>query len=137
MRALVVSLVAIAGIWTAAIAALLVLGKPRTARALATLLPNLLLLFKDLARHPDVPRTTKWLLLGAALWIASPIDLIPEFIPVLGPLDDALVAALVLRRTLRSVDAQVVSTLWRGDASTLALLLRAAGRGDAPLKPGP
>lgn len=132
MRALVISLAAIAGIWTAAIAALLALGKPRAARALATLLPNLLLLFKDLARHPGVPRTTKWLLLGAVLWIASPIDLIPEFIPVLGPLDDALVAALVLRRALRSVDARVISELWRGDSATLALLLRAAGRGETP-----
>ncbi|MFN2615217.1 MAG: YkvA family protein [Actinomycetota bacterium] len=129
MRALLVSVSIVAGIWLLAIVVLLFLSKPKAARELATLLPNLLLLFKDLAKHPDMPRSTRWMLVGAAVWIASPIDLIPEFIPVLGPLDDALVAALVLRRTLRSVEPAVVRSLWRGDPATADLLLRVATRG--------
>lgn len=61
------------------------------------------------------------------LWLASPVDLIPEFIPVAGPLDDAIVAALVLRHVLRSAGKDVIAERWRGDPATLALLLRLAG----------
>jgi hypothetical protein len=59
-------------------------------------------LFKGLIGDPRVPRSSKALLLFGAAWIASPIDLIPEFIPLLGPLDDAVVAALILRRLVRT-----------------------------------
>jgi len=68
----------------------------------ATLLLNLARLFKGLVGDPRVPRSFKALLLFGAAWIASPIDLIPEFIPFLGPLDDAVVAALILRRLVRT-----------------------------------
>ena len=78
------------------------MGKdPLSAKEIALLIPNLLILFRGLARDPRVPRRSKWLLVIGAVWIASPIDLIPEFIPVLGPLDDAVVAALILRHLLR------------------------------------
>ena len=63
----------------------------------------------------------------AALWIASPIDLIPEFIPVAGPLDDVIVAALVLRHLLRSAGSDVVRDHWRGDPALLDRIL-GAGR---------
>ena len=63
---------------------------------------------------------------GAA-WIASPIDLIPEFIPILGPLDDAVVAALILRHIVRRAGPAVVAEHWQGDAETLQTLLRVAG----------
>src|SRR5207253_1910582 len=69
-------------------------GRRTAAREVAALLPNLFGLFKGLVRDPRVPRGSKALLLFGAAWVASPIDLIPEFIPVLGPLDDAVVAAL-------------------------------------------
>jgi len=59
---------------------------------------------------------------GAA-WVASPIDLIPEFIPVLGPLDDAVVAALILRHLLKTAGRDVVAEHWRGDPTTLQRLL--------------
>jgi uncharacterized membrane protein YkvA (DUF1232 family) len=57
------------------------------------------------------------------VWVASPIDLIPEFIPIAGPLDDAIVAALVLRYVLRRSGADVVAEHWRGDPATLNLIL--------------
>ena len=64
---------------------LMIAGKRVAAKELATLIPNLLLLFKDLVKDPRVPRGAKvWLLIGA-LWLASPIDLLPEFLPVIGP----------------------------------------------------
>jgi len=67
-------------------------------------------------------------LLGlAAVWLVSPIDLIPEFIPVLGPLDDAVVAALVLRHIVKVAGREVVAEHWRGEESTLDRILRVAG----------
>jgi uncharacterized membrane protein YkvA (DUF1232 family) len=56
--------------------------------------------------------------------VASPIDLIPEFIPILGPLDDAVVAALILRHILRKAGPDVVTEHWRADPTTLNRLLR-------------
>jgi len=64
------------------------------------------------------------LLLFGAAWIASPIDLIPEFIPFLGRLDDAVVAALILRRLVKTAGREVVEEHWRGDPATIARLLR-------------
>src|SRR5439155_8408514 len=84
----------------------------------------LLALFRGLVRDPRVPRGSRLLLLFGAAWVASPIDLIPEFIPLLGPLDDAVVAALILRHVLRSAGEDVVAEHWRGDPATLARLLR-------------
>ena len=61
-----------------------------------------------------------------AVWLASPIDLLPEFLPVLGPLDDAVVAALVLRYLVRRSGPEVVRRHWRGDPRTLDMILQAA-----------
>jgi len=94
------------------------------AREMAMLLPNLAMLFKGLIKDPRVPRGSKALLLFGAAWIASPIDLIPEFIPFLGPLDDAVVAALILRRLVRTAGREVVEEHWRGDPAVIARLLR-------------
>src|SRR6266568_417846 len=88
------------------------------------LLPNTVALFRALARDPRIPRREKFLLLGAALWVASPIDLIPEFIPVLGPLDDAVVVAIVLRRIVRSAGREIVVEHWRGDPAMLERAFR-------------
>jgi uncharacterized membrane protein YkvA (DUF1232 family) len=124
MHTLLVGLVITAVVYALFVGALVVVGRRTAAKELALLLPNLILLFKDLARDSRVPRGSKALLLFGALWFASPIDLIPEFIPVLGPLDDAVVAALILRHLLRSSGAEVVADHWRGDPGTLERLLR-------------
>jgi uncharacterized membrane protein YkvA (DUF1232 family) len=63
----------------------------------------------------------------AAVWLASPIDLIPEFIPVLGPLDDAIVAAVVLRHLVRKAGTEVVYEHWRGEPATISRVLRIFG----------
>src|SRR4249919_621670 len=108
MRALLLSLILVATIWALVIALLLVLGRRSEARRLATLLPNLVLLFKGLLQDPRVSRRNKAWLWFAVAWLVSPIDLIPEFIPFLGPLDDAVIAALVLRHVLRTTDRSVL-----------------------------
>jgi uncharacterized membrane protein YkvA (DUF1232 family) len=124
VRPLLVALGAAAAVYMVAIAALYLAGRRTGAREVATLLPNLLMLFKGLIRDPRVPRGSKVPLVFGAAWVASPIDLIPEFIPVIGPLDDAVVAALILRHLLRTAGRDVVTEHWRGDPETLARLLR-------------
>jgi uncharacterized membrane protein YkvA (DUF1232 family) len=115
-------------LWVLAILVLLSLGRRSQARELATLLPNLVVLFQGLLADPRVPRSSKRWLWFALVWCVSPIDLIPEFIPVAGPLDDAIVAALVLRHVLRRTDRAVLADHWHGDAATLDAIIRVGGR---------
>ena len=119
VRGLLIGLTIAAAVWVAAILLLVALGRRSQARELAALLPNLLVLFRRLLRDPRVPRGAKLWVAFAMVWIASPIDLVPEFIPVAGPLDDAIVAALVLRHVLRSTARSVLIEHWRGDPRTL------------------
>ena len=119
MRPLLIAFAVASLVWALAVAVLYALGRRTQARELATLIPNLLVLFKGLLRDPRVTRGSKAWLWFAVVWLVSPIDLIPEFIPVLGPLDDAVVAALVLRHVLRTTDRDVLAEHWRGDLATL------------------
>ncbi|GIU99589.1 MAG: hypothetical protein KatS3mg014_1205 [Actinomycetota bacterium] len=129
MRWLAVGLALALLVWGAAVGVLALLGRRADARELAALVPNLLLLFRDLLREPRVPRSAKLWLLFAVAWIASPVDLVPEFIPLAGPLDDAIVAALVLRHLLRRTPWEVLLEHWRGDPATLAAIARRGGHG--------
>jgi uncharacterized membrane protein YkvA (DUF1232 family) len=127
MRPLVIGVLALVAIWLIAVLVLLWMGRKSIAKELITLLPNLLRLFRGLIGDPRVPRGSKALLLLGAAWLASPIDLIPEFIPGLGPIDDAVVAALVLRHLVKRAGPDVVRDHWQGDPRTIGLILRAAG----------
>ena len=109
------------------VAALVFAGRRAAAHEVAMLLPNLLRLFKGLVKDPRVPRGSKALLLFGALWVASPIDLIPEFIPFFGPLDDAVVSALILRHLLKTTGPDAIGDHWYGDRATLDRLLRVVG----------
>ena len=126
MRWWVIAIVAVVVVWTVAIVALTAVGRRVAAKELATLIPNLLVLFKGLLTDARVPTGSKVLLGCAIVWLVSPIDLVPEFVPVLGPVDDAIVAALVLRHLARVAGADVVRDHWRGDARTLETILRLA-----------
>src|SRR5688572_32998644 len=126
MRWLLITGISVLVVWLVAIVVLVVLGRKSIARELIALLPNLVRLFRGLLRDERVPRSSKLLLLLGALWLASPIDLIPEFLPGIGPLDDAIVAGLVLRHVVRRAGPDVVRDHWRGDPRTLSVLLRVA-----------
>ena len=128
MRTLVIALGVAAALYVLIVLALFLAGRTSAAREVAKLVPNLLLLFKDLLRDPRVPRGSKWLLVVGAAWLASPIDLIPEFIPLLGPLDDAVLAALILRHLVRRAGPEVVSDHWRGDPAMMRRVLRVIDR---------
>jgi uncharacterized membrane protein YkvA (DUF1232 family) len=127
MRPILTATVVLIAVWLLAILVLLWMGRRTIARELIALLPNLVRLFRGLIVDARVPRGSKVLLLVAALWLASPIDPIPEFLPGVGGIDDALVAALVLRHLVRRAGDEVVREHWRGDPRTLGLILRAAG----------
>lgn len=106
------------------IVAIVLAGRKTAAKEIATLLPNFIIMFKGLMKDPRVPRGSKWLLAFGAAWVASPIDLLPEFLPVLGPLDDAVVVALILRHLLKKAGEDVVREHWCGEPSTMDMLLR-------------
>ena len=98
------------------------------ARTLARFLPDCLVLCRRLLADPRVPRGRKITLAALVAYLASPIDLVPDFIPVLGHLDDALVAALVLRRLLRAGGGtELVRELWPGPESSLRVVLALGG----------
>jgi uncharacterized membrane protein YkvA (DUF1232 family) len=126
MRWLLIAGVSLLAIWLVAIVVLVLLGRKSLARELTALLPNVVCLFRGLLGDERVPRSSKVLLLFGAAWLASPVDLIPEFLPVIGPLDDAVVAALVLRHVVRRAGPEVMRDHWRGDPRTLSVLLRVA-----------
>lgn len=100
---------------------LVLAGRRDAARAIAGLIPDCVVLCSRLLRDPRVPRRKKALLIGLAVYLALPFDLVPDFIPIAGQLDDVIIAALVLRNLLRSEES-VVRQHWPGPAKSLALL---------------
>ncbi|HJZ61020.1 MAG TPA: DUF1232 domain-containing protein [Miltoncostaeaceae bacterium] len=125
--AIPVALAVLVVIWAAFVVVLLLAGRRDDARALAGFVPDCLVLVSRLLRDPRVPRRRKLLLVGLAAYLALPIDLVPDFIPVAGQLDDALVVALVMRRFLRSGGAELTREHWPGPERSLRLVLRLAG----------
>jgi len=91
---------------------------------------------RRLRKNPQVPRRCKVAVLIAGLWVLSPIDLIPEFFPVIGPLDDVVVVALAFRYAARRVPRAVLLDAWPGDPRILERLLGAAAPAPA-LPPTP
>jgi uncharacterized membrane protein YkvA (DUF1232 family) len=126
---LLVSFAVVLGVYAAFVAWLVVLGRRDDARALATFIPDCIVLVTRVAREPRVPRRRKLLLVALVGYLALPFDLVPDFIPVAGQLDDAIIVALVLRSFVRSGGEQMISELWPGPEQSLALILRLAQPG--------
>ena len=96
---------------------------PGLLRDLAGFLPACITTTKRLRTDPRVPRRVKWAVVFAGLWLLSPIDLIPEFLPVIGPLDDVVVVALVLRYAARRIPREALVEAWAGEPHVLERLL--------------
>ena len=88
----------------------------------ALLLPRLLRLVWNLARDPRVPARSKALLFMAGGYIASPVDVLPDFIPGVGQLDDLVLLAFVLDRIINRVPPEVVAEHWTGDQDVLDVI---------------
>lgn len=98
-------------------------------REAVSFLPSFLTMLRRLRKDPRVPRSAKAALLVGVVWVASPIDLLPEFLPVLGPLDDILAVVLIVRFVARRVPREAFLEAWPGDPALLERFLRvAAGR---------
>lgn len=92
-------------------------------KQVAEFLPACVTTARRLRKHPAVPRRAKVALLIAVLWVVSPIDLLPEFLPVIGPLDDVVAVVLLLRYAARSVPREVLLDAWPTDPALLERLL--------------
>ena len=106
---------------------LLLMGRRTDARAWAGFVPDCVILFTRLAHDRRVPRRHKWLLVALVGYLSLPFDLIPDFIPVVGVLDDAILVAIVLRTVLRKAGRELVREHWPGPQRSLDLMLRLAG----------
>jgi uncharacterized membrane protein YkvA (DUF1232 family) len=124
---ILLALAVTAAVYAGFVIALVLVGRRSDARALARLIPDCLVLFRALLRDPRVSRRRKALLLALLAYLAMPIDLVPDFIPVAGQLDDVLIVALVLRSVLRAGGETLLREHWRGPDESLAVMLRASG----------
>lgn len=122
------SLLMVAGILFVAltIAALSIRRSRDALIQIARLVPTCLALFRDIMRDPTIPRRTKLVPALVVVYLANPIDLIPDFIPGLGHLDDALIVAWALRHLVASAGRERVASHWKGDTDTLERILRLA-----------
>ena len=118
---------ALVALYAVAVLALVAAGRRADARALAGFVPDCVVLFRRLLGDPAVPRRRKWALALMIGYLAMPIDLIPDFIPVAGQLDDAILVGLVLRGLVRGGGPDLVRRHWPGPDSSLRVVLRLSG----------
>ncbi len=95
-------------------------------RALLRALPDLARLIARLAVDPTLPRAAKLALAAAVLYLASPVDLVPDFLPLVGYLDDLVLAAVLLDGLLNFVDRGLLLRYWPGTPESLDRLARIA-----------
>lgn len=113
---------------------LLLIGRNSDARAIAGFIPDCVRLVGRLAGHPGISRGQRIALSVLLAYLAMPIDLVPDFIPIAGQLDDAILVAAALRWLLRTHGETVIREAWPGPESSLGLILRARGH---PPEPSP
>jgi uncharacterized membrane protein YkvA (DUF1232 family) len=115
------------GVYAVTVAAILAAGRREDARAVAGFVPDCAILVGRLARDGRISRPRRALLFLVLAYLAVPIDLVPDFLPVAGQLDDAVLLAFALRVLARGADAGIVREAWPGPEASLTLVLRAAG----------
>ena len=128
---LLLAAVVVLTVYVGLVAALLIGARQWDIRLIAKLVPHCAVLFKRLLADPRVPARWKVASGFALVYLAFPFDLVPDFIPVAGQLDDAIVVALVLRGLLRSAGPRLMREHWPGPAAPLVPLERFAGAAPA------
>jgi uncharacterized membrane protein YkvA (DUF1232 family) len=118
--------VCVAALYALAVAALAVAGRDADARALARFVPDCVVLFKRLLTDPRVEWWRKALLVAVIVYLASPIDLVPDFIPVAGQLDDAVLVVIAIRVLLHGSGPHLLAEHWPGPRRSLQVILRFA-----------
>jgi uncharacterized membrane protein YkvA (DUF1232 family) len=120
--ALAITLLLYAGFVLALVAS----GRRSDARALAGFIPDCIVLFRRLLADPRVPRSRKVVIGALVAYLAMPIDIVPDFIPVAGQLDDAIIVAFVLRIVVRSGGPALLREHWPGPSSSRDVVSRLA-----------
>ena len=124
---LLYALVGLAVLYALIVLAFFVAGRREDARAIGGFVPDCVVLFSRLIRDKRLPRRFKFLVGALIPYLAMPFDLLPDFIPVAGQLDDAVIVVFVLRRVARK-NPELIREHWPGPPSSLALILRLAGQ---------
>jgi uncharacterized membrane protein YkvA (DUF1232 family) len=107
-------------------------GRRTDARAIAGFVPDCIVLFHRLLKDSRMPRRYRAVIVALLGYLALPFDVVPDFIPVAGQLDDAVVVALALRAILRGAGVEMIEEHWPGPRSSLTLILKLAGRRSRP-----
>lgn len=115
-------------LYAAVVVGVVAAGRRADAAALARFVPDCVVLVRRLVGDPRVQRRSRLALGALLLYLVSPIDLVPDFVPVAGQLDDALLVVLVFRWLLRSAGPALVREHWPGQPESLAVVLRAVQR---------
>ena len=121
---LAVGLGAAIAVWLLLVVVLLVLGRRHDARELARFIPDCIILFKRLLQDPRVPRRAKVVVILLIPYLALPFDLIPDFIPIAGQLDDAILVAATIAYVARHAGREVIEERWPGSERGLRVVLR-------------
>jgi uncharacterized membrane protein YkvA (DUF1232 family) len=124
-------MVALAGLllgYIGLLAMVLAAGRRTDARALARFVPDCVVLFGRLLSDARISRRAKLALVGLVAYLSMPLDLVPDFIPIVGQLDDAIIVAVVLRTVLRAAGTDLIREHWPGPETSLRTLLRLAGQ---------
>jgi uncharacterized membrane protein YkvA (DUF1232 family) len=125
--------IAALAVYAIAVALLVVAGRRSAARALAGFIPDSIVLLKRMLGDPRISRRRKAVLVVLVGYLLLPIDLVPDFLPVAGQLDDVLVAALALRYALRGAGPELLREHWPGPEQSLDAVIRIAfGRAGRP-----
>lgn len=118
-------------VWVAMVVALYAVARreedPARLRDVLRLVPDVLRLLRRLAADPALPRGVRWRLTAVVVYLVLPIDLVPDFIPVVGYADDAVVVALGLRWVIRAAGVEALDRHWTGTSQGLVVVKRLAG----------
>jgi uncharacterized membrane protein YkvA (DUF1232 family) len=122
---------ALVAIWVVLVVVLYVVARkeedPATLRDVLRLIPDVVRLIRRLAVDPELPRGVRWRLLVLLVYLLLPIDIIPDFIPVVGYADDAVVVALALRSVVHASGPEALDRHWPGTPQGLTIVRRLAG----------
>jgi uncharacterized membrane protein YkvA (DUF1232 family) len=123
---MLIGLAVTAAVYLGFIALLVLVGRREEAKTFARFIPDCIVLFRRLLGDERVPRNRKLLLVAVLGYLAFPLDLVPDFIPVAGQLDDAIIVALVVRSVLRSAGPELLREHWPGPVESLNVIERLA-----------
>jgi uncharacterized membrane protein YkvA (DUF1232 family) len=127
MKSFVIGVLTLIALYITFILALYLVGRREDARAVAGFVPDCVVFFKRLLLDRRVPVTKKLPVLLLIGYLAMPLDLVPDILPLVGQLDDAVLVSLVLRWLLKRSEQDLVREHWPGPPSSLAVVRKLAG----------